>query len=186
MQDTATGGTGATIYLKAYADNTVFDGYTLLANVTSNNPAIPSLGDTRGYASGWQYYLLHSNAVTVPTMVTITVVQPGNSRTLVDSIQILPPAPALASITATPNPGKSANPITVTVTLTVAPFTGPVVVTFNPPPPGFTYPSSITVPVGSMSGSVTITPPKLRATANITLTGSYNGVSKTVTVRIDP
>ena len=183
MPDSAIGGTTG-IYLKTYADMTVYDGYVVPATVTSSNPAL-----TFGipFANGWQYYALRSTPVTQPTRVTVTLTQ--NERVLTDSIVILPPDPALSTITATPNPGKAGRAITVTATLTVAPYRGPATVRFDvpTPPPGFTYPSSITVPVGATSGSVTVTPPARLITAvNMTLTGVYDGVSKSVTVRIDP
>jgi hypothetical protein len=154
------------------------------AVVTTDNPAV-----TVGFpfTSTTQTYSVRTPVVAQPTPVVVTVSYLGTDRT--KTITLLPPPPVLTSITATPNPVRAGRTVAVTANLSApAPAAG-AVVQFSVPSTiaGISVPNSITVPAGSTSRTVNLgTPSFLPSSVSITLTGTYEGVSKQVTIRVDP
>jgi len=94
-------------------------------------------------------------------------------------------APALASISASPNPLVGGNPSTGTVTLT-APATANLNVTLSSASNVAKVPASVTVLQGASSANFAITTSGVATQNLITLSASYNSVTKTTTLTVNP
>ena len=95
-------------------------------------------------------------------------------------------APALGSVTASPNPVVGGNSSTGTVTLTAAAPAGGVVVSLSSASSAVTVPGSVTVNQGSSSTTFGITTSTVATQTLTTLSASYNGVTKTTTFTVNP
>jgi hypothetical protein len=94
-------------------------------------------------------------------------------------------APALASISASPNPVVGGNPSTGTVTLT-APALSNLAVGLSSASNVATVPQSVTVLQGASSATFGITTSGVVTQNLITLSASYSGVTKTTTLTVNP
>jgi hypothetical protein len=94
-------------------------------------------------------------------------------------------APALASISASPNPVVGGNPSTGTVTLT-APATSSLNVTLSSASNVAVIPASATVLQGASSATFGITTSSVATQNLITLSASYANVTKTTTLTVNP
>ena len=95
-------------------------------------------------------------------------------------------APALASIVASPNPVVAGNPSTGTVTLSApAPANG-VVVALSSASNAAVVPASVTVGQGASSANFGITTSGVATQNLITLSATYNSVTKTTTLTVNP
>jgi hypothetical protein len=152
--------------------------------ITTDNPGVTA---GSAFATSSQTHVIRTPVVSVSTPVTVTISYLGTDRT--KTLNLLPPPAVLTSITATPNPVRAGRTVAITANLSApAPAAG-AVVQFSVPSTiaGMSVPNSITVPAGSTSRTVNVgTPSFLPSTVSITLTGTYEGVSKQVTIRVDP
>jgi hypothetical protein len=94
-------------------------------------------------------------------------------------------APALASISASPNPVVGGNPSTGTVTLT-APATANLNVALSSASKVAVIPASVTVLQGASSATFGITTSSVATQNLITLSASYANVTKTTTLTVNP
>jgi hypothetical protein len=95
-------------------------------------------------------------------------------------------APALASISASPNPVVGGNPSTGTVTLTASAPANGVVVALSSASNTAVVPASVTVGQGASSANFAITTSGVVTQNLITLSASYNSVTKTTTLTVNP
>lgn len=84
-------------------------------------------------------------------------------------------APTLKSVTFSPNPVPAGQSTSLTVALTSPAGAGGVVVTLTPVTKGVQVPPSITIPEGSISGSVTLSTGTLNRTSSFFLEATANG-----------
>ncbi|HSS70410.1 MAG TPA: hypothetical protein VLQ46_07125 [Casimicrobiaceae bacterium] len=95
-------------------------------------------------------------------------------------------APALSSISASPNPVGGGNPSTGTVTLAApAPANG-VVVALSSASNAAVVPASVTVGQGASSANFAITTSVVATQNLITLSAKYNNITKTTTLTVNP
>jgi hypothetical protein len=94
--------------------------------------------------------------------------------------------PALASITASPNPVVGGNSSTGTVTLTSGAPAGGTTVSLSSASSAVTVPGSITVNQGATSATFGITTSVVATQTLATLSASYTGVTKTTTFTVNP
>ena len=165
--------------------------FLLPVNITSNNAAITSPGNTSGSSTlspSLINYFLESNPVTRRTVVTITLTHAGESRT--DQIIVLPAAPLLATFTASPTGARAGGSIVLTATLDRPALNGSLTFALSATdlPVGMALPATLTVPAGATSASVTVaTPSRMATSAFPVITAKLFGVgNKSVQVRIDP
>jgi len=96
-------------------------------------------------------------------------------------------AASLSSVSASPTSVVGPASSTGTATLTAAAPAGGAVVTLvssNPAVAG--VPSTVTVPAGATSATFNITTTAVTANTSVTLTGTYNGASRTATLTVTP
>jgi hypothetical protein len=93
---------------------------------------------------------------------------------------------ALSSVSASPNPVVGGNASTGSVTLTVAAPAGGVVVTLSTANPAASVPASVTVPDGASTATFAIGTSAVSVSTVGTLSASYGGVTKTVTLTVNP
>jgi hypothetical protein len=100
-----------------------------------------------------------------------------------------PPPPgttALNSVSASPNPVVGGNASTGTVGMTAAAPAGGVSVSLSSASPAFSVPASVTVPAGASSATFPISTSVVTNSNAGTLSASYNGVTKTTTLTVNP
>jgi len=93
---------------------------------------------------------------------------------------------ALTGVSANPNPVVGGNASTGTVTLSTGAPAGGAVVALSSASSAFSVPASITVAAGASSATFAIGTSVVAGTTIGTLTASYNGVSKTTSVTVNP
>jgi len=100
-----------------------------------------------------------------------------------------PPPPAtaaLSSVSASPNPVVGGSPATGTVALTSAAPAGGVIVAVSTANSAASVPASVTVPAGSSSATFVINTSLVSLSTIGTLSASYDGVTKTTTLTVNP
>ena len=161
----------------------------ITATVTSNNPAVSAPGTTSGFFLSPRTvgYRIETNPVSERTSAIVTVTQLGASRS--ETIVVLPGPPLLAGISASPVIARAGGSIVLTVRLDRPAPKGITAVQLSATglPLGMTIPSSVTVPVGASTASVTVqTPSRVVSSTSINVRASLGERFMTVDVRIDP
>ena len=178
-------------------------------SVTGGNPAPCTVGLTGpAYVPGVRVALSSNNAIakvpdhvmvvaertvagftvtTIPvvnsTSVTITASFGGATKQA--TVTVIPPV--LNSFGCNPTKVTGGDPVSCTVSLTGKVASGSVAnVPLSSHNPAATVPASVPVPAGADSASVTAQTNKVTGRTYATLTASYGGVSKPVTLTIDP
>ncbi|MFL5396433.1 MAG: hypothetical protein ACJ79P_00890, partial [Myxococcales bacterium] len=103
------------------------------------------------------------------------------------SPQPAPPPAALASMDANPNPVQGGTPSSGTAVLsTGAPDGGAVISLVSSNPSLASVPATATAPANSFTADFTITTSPVTVATNVTITGSYGGNTRTVTLTVTP
>ena len=98
-----------------------------------------------------------------------------------------PATPSLSSVSVNPASVVGLASSTGTAILTAAaPAGGAVVALASSNPAAAAVPASVTVPAGASSASFTVTTSAVAANTGVTLTGSYNGASRTGSLTVTP
>jgi hypothetical protein len=130
-------------------------------------------------------FTITAGTVAANTAVTITASTNGSTGTA--SVTVTPPAAALSGITTNVAAVTGGVAVTGTVTLTRAAPTGGAVVTLASSSTTVgTVPASVTVPAGATSVTFTITTRTVTAASTLTVTGTYLGVAKAVSITVNP
>ncbi len=130
-------------------------------------------------------FTITAGTVAANTSVTITASTNGSNGTA--TVTVTPPAAALSGITTNVAAATGGMAVTGTVTLTRAAPTGGAVVTLASSSTTVgTVPASVTVPAGATSVTFTITTRTVTAASTLTVTGTYLGVAKAVSITVNP
>jgi len=95
-------------------------------------------------------------------------------------------APALSSVSASPNPVVGGSPSTGTVTLTSAAPSGGALVALGSASGAVTVPASVAVNQGATSASFAITTSSVTTQTLVTLSATYGGATRTTTFTVNP
>jgi hypothetical protein len=95
-------------------------------------------------------------------------------------------APALSSVSASPNPVVGGSPSTGTVTLTSAAPSGGALVALGSASGAVTVPASVAVSQGASSASFGITTSSVTTQTLVTLSATYGGATRTTTFTVNP
>jgi hypothetical protein len=182
LADSAVGGTTQTATLEL---NALLASAPLPITVQSDKAAIDASRITFFPNSRSVSTTIPTSAVPQPTLVFLTFQLNGASAT--KAIKLLLPPPALATFTISPSSVRSGSTVTLTATLTAAAPSGGVRVAISSSATTLVGPFDLSVPGGATSGSAQIpTPSVIPATATITVTASFNGVSRSASLTISP
>jgi hypothetical protein len=125
-----------------------------------------------------------AGAVSSPTPVTLTALYLAVNETF--TITVNPAAPALNSVSITPNSITSGQSATGTVTLTSASSSGGIVVTLSSSNSALPVPPSVTVSQGATVATFPLSAGAVANSTPVTVTASYAGVSKPTTATVVP
>ena len=125
-----------------------------------------------------------AGGVTTPTLVTLTASYSGASETF--GLTVNPSGAALSSLSVSPSTIVSGQSGTGTVTLTAAAPSGGAVVSLSSPNAAASVPASVTVPQGATSATFSVTTGTVNTATSITLTASFNGLSQTTGITVNP
>jgi hypothetical protein len=130
-------------------------------------------------------FTITAGTVAANTSVMITAATNGSTGTA--TLTVTPPAAALSTLTTNVPAATGGVAVTGTVTLTRNAPTGGAIVTLASSSTTIgTVPASVTVPAGATSATFTITTRTVTAASKLTITGTYLGVSKSVTITVNP
>ena len=158
-----------------------------VVTLSSSNAGVASVpvSVTVPAGSNTATFTITAGTVAANTAVTITASTNGSSGTA--TVTITPPAAALSGITTNVAAVTGGVAVTGTVTLTrAAPTGGAVIVLASSPTTVGTVPASVTVPAGATSVTFTITTRTVTAASTLTVTGTYLGVAKAVSITVHP
>ncbi|MGZ5528353.1 MAG: beta strand repeat-containing protein, partial [Limisphaerales bacterium] len=127
-------------------------------------------------------FAIATTPVASNTTVTISATLNGTTRTTTLTVN----RPALSTVSVNPTSVKGGTSSTGTVALTGAAPTGGSVVTLSDNSSAAAEPSSMTVPAGAITATFTITTRTVTSTRNVTISGSFNGTTRTATLSITP
>ena len=184
LPDTVVGGLAMSLRLSLNATH----GSGLPVVISTDNPAVQPPGAVSGLGHPYSVtYVVRTNPVTQPTPVQVTIAHLGTDRQR--SVLVLPEPPVLTAFTVSPTPVRAGRNVSLTVTLSSPAPRGGIRIQLGVPalPPGMDIPGAIVIPPTATSGSVSIaTPGLLPGGISVRLTASFDGVTKSATVRIDP
>ena len=121
-----------------------------------------------------------------PTSVQLSAQVNGDFQ--FSSITVNPSAPsaALSAVTVNPTSVTGGSSSTGTVTLSAAAPSGGAVVSLSDNSSAATVPGSVTVAAGTTSANFTVTTGTVTTSTPVTITGTYGGASRTVTLTVNP
>ncbi len=182
-----TGGTGATATVTL--DNPATSGGIVVA-MSSNNAAAASTASSVTVAAGATSitFPVSTGSVSTTTAVTLTASYGGVSKTAGITVNPpAPPAPNLTGLTVSPGSVTGGTGATATVTLDNPATSGGIVVAVSSNnAAAASTASSVTVAAGSTSVSFPVTTGTVTTATTVTLTATYNGVSKTAGITVNP
>jgi hypothetical protein len=127
-------------------------------------------------------FTIATTPVVSNTMVTISAALNNTTKTTTLTVN----RPTLSTLTVNPTSVKGGTSSTGTVALTGVAPTGGSVVTLLDNNSAAAEPSSVTVPAGATTATFTITTATVTSTRNVTISGRFNGTTKTATLSITP
>jgi hypothetical protein len=155
-------------------------------NLTSSNPgvSVPTSVTVAAGATSSPYFTITTSAVAAQTVVTISA--PYNGVTKTANLTVNPVAllsVALSPTSVTGGVSTTLNRVTLT-----GPATGSgITVNLASSNPGVTAPASVTVVAGATSSPYfKITTSAVAAQTVVTISASYNGVTKTANLTVNP
>jgi sugar lactone lactonase YvrE len=130
-------------------------------------------------------FTITAGTVAANTAVTITAATNGSTGTA--SVTVTPPAAALSTLTTNVTAATGGVNVTGTVTLTRAAPTGGAVVTLASSSTTVgTVPVRVTVAAGATTATFTITTRTVTSASTLTVTGTYLGIAKSVSITVNP
>jgi len=153
-------------------------------NLASSNQAVAPVPATLAMQgnAGWTQFQMIAGQVTAPTPVTLTATLNGASAT--GQFTVMPPS--LKSLSVTPmtiSGGTAAGGI---VMLNGQAPAGGATVSLSSNSPAATPPSTVVVPTGSYSTSITVPTTSVTQTTHATITASWNGVTVQSQITVTP
>jgi hypothetical protein len=155
-----------------------------VVKLTSSNTSAASIPASVTVAAGATSakFTVSSKAVTAASSVTITATYNGTGKTAALTVN----PTALSSVAVSPSTVKGGTTSTGKVTLTgPAPSAGVVVTLASSNAGVATVPASVAVPANATTASFTISTKSVTASTSVTITGAYNGASKTATLTVN-
>jgi uncharacterized protein (TIGR03790 family) len=158
----------------------------IVVNLLSSDPGVtlPASITVAAGASSSPYFTITTSSVAATTIVTITASYNGVSKPV--NLTVNPVS--LLSVTLSPTSiGGGASTTANTVTLSGKAPAAAITVTLSSNNPAATVPPSVTVAAGqTVSPAFTITTSAVASATNVTISASYNGVTKTATLTVNP
>ncbi|MCS7300633.1 MAG: S8 family serine peptidase [Fimbriimonadales bacterium] len=159
-----------------------------VVNLSSSNPSVAATPSSVTVPAGATSanFTVSTSAVTSSTNVTITASANGVTRQATLTVNPANQSVSLQSLTISPNTVIGGSTATGTVTLTSPAPAGGVVVTLRSSNPNrASVPATITIPAGATSANFTIrTTPAFFSITTVTITATYNGVSRSAQLTI--
>jgi hypothetical protein len=125
-----------------------------------------------------------TSVVSTPTSTTLSATYGGVTKTTTFTVNPAP-APALATLTLNRTSVVGGSSVIGTVTLSAPAGSGGAMVTLaSSNPSAASVPSTVAVAFGATSGTFTVTTRALKKSASATLSATYGGVTKSVTLKI--
>ncbi len=170
----------------AITDVAATDGGTV--TLSSSNPAVASVPATATIApNGFTAtFAVTTSPVASNTSVTITASFNGSTRTAILTVTGGTQAgPSLQSVTMSPSSVTGGDPTSGFVSLSgAAPAGGALVSLSSSNPAVVSVPSSVTVGSGSTAWGFNATTAAVSSTTSVTITATYDGVSRTATMSV--
>src|SRR5438128_1951705 len=160
-----------------------------VVSLSSSNPAVAAVPASVTVAAGVTSatFAIATTTVTASTAPTISATFGGVARTAVLTVNPVPAAPTLSTLTVNPTSVVGGAGSTGTVTLTAAAGTGGAILTLsssNTTVAG--VPPSVTVAPGATSANFGITTTGVTAATPVTVGGAFGGASATATLTVNP
>jgi len=158
----------------------------VVVNLLSSDPSVtlPASVTVAAGATSSAVFTINTSAVTATLTVTISASYSGVTKTAILTVNPV----ALLSLTLSPTSlsgGAAATANKVTLNSPAPP--GGIVVNLSSSDPSVTLPASVTVAAGATSSAVfTINTSAVAATLTVTISASYNGVTKTAILTVNP
>jgi len=157
--------------------------------LSSSNSTVASVPASVTVAAGATSatFTVTTTTVAASTSVTISGSYGGATRSAVLTVAPAPASAALSSISVTPTSVTGGTTSTGTATLTAAAPSGGAAVSLSSSNTAVaSVPASVTIAAGATSANFTVTTSSVTASASVTITGTYNGVSKSTTLTVNP
>ncbi|GIV10881.1 MAG: hypothetical protein KatS3mg020_0372 [Fimbriimonadales bacterium] len=158
-----------------------------VVNLSSSNTSAASVPSSVTVPAGATSanFTVSTRAVSSSANVTITAAANGVSRTATLTVNPANNNVSLQSLTVSPTSVWGGNSATGTVTLSGPAPAGGVTVQLRSSSSRASVPSTITIPAGATSANFTIrTTSRFFSITNVTITATYNGVSRTATLTV--
>ncbi|GIV09313.1 MAG: hypothetical protein KatS3mg019_1404 [Fimbriimonadales bacterium] len=158
-----------------------------VVNLSSSNTSIASVPSSVTVPAGATSanFTVSTSAVSSSTSVTITAAANGVSRTATLTVNPANNNVSLQSLTINPTLVWGGNSATGTVTLSGPAPAGGVTVQLRSSSSRASVPSTVTIPAGATRANFTIrTTSRFFSITNVTITATYNGVSRTATLTV--
>lgn len=154
-----------------------------IVNLSASNTALVTLPASVTVLEGSSTASVTANAGRVANdgAVTISATADGITKTAALTIQ----APRLNALTLSSTSVTGGANVTGTVTLTGY-AAATITVGLSSSDPSVTVPASVNVATGSIKGSFRVTTAAVGSTKTVSITATYNGVSKQVTLAVNP
>ena len=158
----------------------------LVVSLSSSNGSIASVPASVTVAAGSYYVLFNVPTTPVSTPTTVQITGTGNGFTHSASFTVQPAIPQQLSVS--PTTAINAHGSTGTVTLSGPAITSGAVVALSSSDPSASVPASVTIPAGATSASFPITtnPGSSTTAINVTISASYNGVTRSTSLTVQP
>lgn len=156
-----------------------------IVSLSSSSPGVATVPASVTVLTGTQVasFQVHTVLLRFNTNVTIS----GSFNTQTRSKTLTVKAASLYSITTTPTTIKGGSFASGRATLDWLPFTGGAVVALESSNVGVaSTPATVTVPVGNNKANFVITTQTVVADTPVTITGTYQGTTKTATLTVTP
>lgn len=158
-----------------------------VVNLSSSNSSVASVPSSVTVPAGATSanFTVSTSAVSSSTNVTITASANGVSRTATLTVNPASTSVTLQSLTISPTSVWGGSSATGTVTLSApAPAGGVTVQLRSSHPSRASVPSSVTIPAGARSANFTIRTTSAASIVTVTITATYNGVSRSAQLTV--
>jgi thermitase len=159
-------------------------GFTV--SLGSSNPNVATVPSSVTVPAGSVSASFPVATSSVPNSTTVTIIATAAGVQRAASLTVLPSSTGiqLSSLSISPTQVTGGSRATGTVTLTAPAPAGGVVVSLRSSSTRAQVPSSVTVPAGATSASFTITTRSARNIATVTITATYNSVSRSAQLTV--
>lgn len=157
-----------------------------VVNLSSSNPSVASVPSSVTVPAGATSanFTVSTTAVSASTNVTITASAGSVSRTATLTVNPSSSSVSLQSLTISPTSVWGGSSATGTVRLSGPAPAGGVVVQLRSNSSRATVPSTVTVPAGATSANFTIRTTSAFSITTVTITATYNGVSRSAQLTV--